>query len=78
MGFINKNEAYCIEYYKTQSERYYLRIQKNSIITRTAIVFMKNPSTTCNNLSDNNTIISSCNDKKIAILIEQRVEFIEN
>lgn len=64
MGFVGKNKVDRVEYYKSQTDRQFLKINvKFPPIKDKVLVVMKNPSTTCNNLNNGSGIITSYSDK---------------
>ena len=63
MGFVGKNKVYSIEYNKSRIDRQMLKIKVNSTPQNCVLVIMKNPSTTCNNMSNGNQTITSYQQK---------------
>lgn len=62
MSFDGKNKVHSIYYEKTNTDRQFLKIKLKVNPSKSVLVIMKNPSTTCNNLQNGNYTISRYTD----------------
>lgn len=59
MGFVGRNKVFSVTYNKTKKHRYSLIINTNNTNTNPVIVIMKNPSSTCKNMLNSGSPLTS-------------------